>query len=326
MCNTSWLLRLIGLMAAVPALAGCAAAGKPAMLRVEMDETHVLIHRQPPAEPPIVARYRHADVPFKPYVDHLASPAGVNVLRDAPHDHLHHHGLMFAVRVDDVGFWAETPESGHQIQRDLSNVRVQKQAGSQKATLTQRLDWTTPDRSRVMLHEERTVTVHAGPGLAATLLTWRSELSLPEDVASAVLGGSEYYGLGIRFVPSMDEVGELFNASGGTGVGGTNGSRALWCAYTAEANGHPVTVALFDHPENVRHPATWFTMTTPFAYISATLRLHQETLTLQQGRPLALHYGVAVWDGRAEPAAIERVHRRWVELIPSERQSQEQQP
>ena len=35
--------------------------------------------------------YRHSDVPFKPYVKELFTPSGVNVLLDAPPDHLHHH-------------------------------------------------------------------------------------------------------------------------------------------------------------------------------------------------------------------------------------------
>ena len=39
----------------------------------------------------VLLRYHYRDVPFKPYVQQLFSPRGVNVLRDAPADHLHHH-------------------------------------------------------------------------------------------------------------------------------------------------------------------------------------------------------------------------------------------
>ena len=42
-----------------------------------------------------------------------------------------------------------------------------------------------------------------------------------------------------------------------------------------------MTVAMFDHPTNVRHPANWFTMTEPFAYLCATLGLQHETLKLE---------------------------------------------
>ncbi|MHC4656733.1 MAG: DUF6807 family protein, partial [Planctomycetota bacterium] len=47
----------------------------------------------------LLLRYPYKNVPFKPYVQQLFSPAGVNILRDAPADHLHHHALMFAVKV-----------------------------------------------------------------------------------------------------------------------------------------------------------------------------------------------------------------------------------
>ena len=75
-----------------------------------------------------------------------------------------------------------------------------------------------------------------------------------------------------------------------------------------------VTVAVFDHPKNVRHPATMFTMPAGFAYISATLNLMEEPLTIEAGKPLLLRYGVAVWDGEAEPAEVERVYARWAKL------------
>jgi hypothetical protein len=71
---------------------------------------------------------------------------------------------------------------------------------------------------------------------------------------------------------------------------------------------------MFDHPDNPRHPATWFTMARPFAYLSATLRLHEEPLKLVSGKPLTLRYGVALWDGRPETAQIDELHRQWVAM------------
>jgi hypothetical protein len=41
--------------------------------------------------------YAFATNQFKPYVRELYTLRGENVLRDAPPDHLHHHGLMYAV-------------------------------------------------------------------------------------------------------------------------------------------------------------------------------------------------------------------------------------
>ena len=84
------------------------------------------------------------------------------------------------------------------------------------------------------------------------------------------LSGSHYFGLGMRFVRSMDG-GEFFNADGKEGTifrGEERLVRSNWCAYTAAIDGKPVTVAMLGHPDNPRHPTTWFTMAKPFAYLS----------------------------------------------------------
>ena len=48
-----------------------------------------------------------------------------------------------------------------------------------------------------------------------------------------------------------------------------------------------------------------------FAYLSATLNLWKEPLELKAAEPLALCYGVALWDGTVEPADVEALYRRW---------------
>ena len=79
-----------------------------------------------------------------------------------------------------------------------------------------------------------------------------------------MLSGIHYYGLGMRFLTSMDNGGRFFNADDKPGdvIGGDQRlTPTKWCAYTAKADGKPVTVAIFDHPANLRHPAKLFTMT-----------------------------------------------------------------
>jgi hypothetical protein len=272
-------------------------------------------------------------VPFKPYLDYLVSPAGINVLRDAPHDHLHHHGVMLAMRVEGIDFWVERPGAGSRVDRGLSDITVEHRGGAERVHFTQRLDWTLPDGD-VVLQEQRTLAVYARDDLPATLVEWRSVLSVPVRerilAPAATLDGVEYHGLGVRFVQSMDEIGTFANASGAGGSGAegaaaTNNVRSPWCAYTAEAGGQPVTVVVFDHPRNTRHPATWFTMISPFSYITATLGLHNEPLIVRADRPLSLRYGVAVWDGRPDPVRIDGLYREWIRLseaaAPQEQQS-----
>jgi hypothetical protein len=248
--------------------------------------------------------YQAAANPLKPYVAQLRTPGGVAVLRDSPADHVHHHALMFALSVEGVTFWEEKANGGRQVPRELQRERDR---------LSQVLDWTTPE-GKVVLREERFLRLHETPARAATLLTWRSRLRTPADRASVTLTGSHYYGLGARFVVAMDTGGVFANSAGAVGdvVRGTERlTNAAWCAYTAAVDGKPVTFALFDHPANLRHPSRMFTMTAKFAYLAATLNLWKEPYTLEAASPLDLRYGVAVWDGKIEPGAIEALYHRW---------------
>jgi hypothetical protein len=263
----------------------------------------------------VVLRYRYEDVPFKPYLQELFTPNGVNVLRDAPADHLHHHALMFAVAVDGVNFWEEQNQPGRQKHRSFAHyVDVGDEETLNMSGFDEHLDWVDPRTDRVLLKEVRTIKTFGKEDRDVTLVTWQSKFIPPAGTDSATLTGSAYFGLGMRFLKSMDTGGRFVNSEGQDGVSGTNERRAKWCAYSATAEGKDVTIAMFDDPSNARHPATWFTMDNPFAYLSATLNLHKEPLKVTSTEPLVLRYGVALWDGRVEESRINEVYESWIAL------------
>ncbi len=290
-------------------LAGAAAYGQ-ADLRVEADQSAVVFKL---ADKPL-AKYQYVENPAKPYLAELYSPGGVNVLRDSPIDHKHHHGLMFAVAVDGVDFWAEGDKFGLQKHREGQAPQVIERDGRSWAVGTQKIDWVAPPNDKLLLQETRTMVVGRVADSKATLVGGQLVLETPPGKDSATLTGSPYFGLGMRFVLSMDKGGSFLNADGKTGVKGTNEARSAWCAYSASADGKPVTVAMFDLPQNPRHPATWFTMDEGFAYMAATLNLSKEPLKIQSGKPLVLRYAVAVWDGKVEKAQIDQLYQRVVKL------------
>lgn len=264
----------------------------------------------------LLLEYTYVASPFKPYAKHWCTPRGTNVLRDAPHDHLHHHALMYAIGIDGVDFWSEGGKAGRQVHRGLEGVQTCQRDGFTVATFTQKLDWVGSGEDS-KIREQRTLEVYRKKDLDASLLTWRARFEPQASGKPVELTGRHYFGLGMRFVVSMDKGGRFFNPSGKPGeiVRGTEKlTRARWCAFTAKTGDKPVTVAMFDHTGNVRHPATWFTMTAPFAYLSATLDLYRKTLTIPAGRPLELCYGVALWDGEVEPSRVEELYRKWLKL------------
>lgn len=260
----------------------------------------------------LVLRYRVSGKGHKPYVQELTTPGGTNVLRDAPADHLHHHGLMFACRVNGVNFWEEPADSGWQKHQKWVTQTVKQAGDREEAVLTEHLLW--KDRTgKVLLEEERTLTVPARRAGQAAVLTWQTTLKPPAGVETATLTGAVYHGLGCRFPKAMDSGGRFHNAAGVSGKAAKLlGTRAAWCAYTAEAGaGKPVTVALFDDPANPRAPARWYPKDDGFSYLSVTLGLDKEPLKVTRAAPLTLRYGVLAVDGVATREALAAALATW---------------
>ncbi len=256
-----------------------------------------------------IVRYRYADVAKKPYVDQLFTPSGVQILRDSPDDHKHHHGLMFAIAADGVNFWEESEaNSGTEKGENFKEI---------PDGFEQDVSWIDPSSEKPVLVERRTIEAIPSADLGATLIEWCTTLETSPDRDEVVLDGHPYYGLGMRFVQSMDVGGRLFNADDKPGElieGDHRLTSTRWCAYTAKADGKPVTVAIFDHPTNPRRPATMFTMQMPFAYLSATLNAWREPIALKAGQPMELRYGVALWDGEVDKSTVEQLYQRWLNL------------
>ena len=113
---------------------------------------------------------------------------------------------------------------------------------------------------------------------------------------------------------SMDKNGIFINADGKAGKifrGTEQLTPGNWCAYHAIVGGKPVTVAMFDHPDNFK-TVTWFTMLEPFSYLAATLKYHETSFMLKSEDDLSLTYGIALWDGKPEKAVIEQAYQAWL--------------
>ncbi len=224
---------------------------------------------------------------------------------------------MFAVSADGVTFWTETPAGGKQVSRELGAPEITVEPDCSRISFTQALDWVAPDADSPTLVEKRTLELLQPDGLEATLLTWSSSLVPGGDGESVKITGEHYYGLGCRLLQSLDRVGRFVYATGEPGPivrGKERVTPSAWCAYVVPAEDAQLTVAVFDHPNNPRHPATMFTMPEHFAYLSATLNVWKEPLTIAPGQPLSLAYGVALWDGEASAEEIERTYQKWAFL------------
>ena len=79
------------------------------------------------------------------------------------------------------------------------------------------------------------------------------------------------------------------------------GQRARWVSTTGASGGE---VVMMDHPDNPRHPVTWFTRKN---LLGAGL-LMEDDLVVEAGETLELRYGVAVLNDEPTVAAIEDLY------------------
>ena len=132
-----WYVGFVLAREAVAGMCGCSTGSREFGVSYNNREGIIKIGGQP------VVLYAFGEVPYKPYVQELRSPAGVQVLRDAPADHLHHHALMFGIGVDGVDFWAETPGCGKQVHK--SNSIMADGRTGETGRLVEKLDWMGPE-------------------------------------------------------------------------------------------------------------------------------------------------------------------------------------
>jgi hypothetical protein len=257
--------------------------------------------------------YSFAPQRFKPYVKELSPLGGENILRDAPFDHLHHHALMYGIRVNGINFWEEV--SGNGVQKVIWTSRpVCAEAGTDgqaQGKFEQVLHWVAPqdaflpDTAPVaLLVERRALVLTVNPARQEVALEWKSKFEVGGKTNTVTLGGATYHGLGLRFRQNLDKLAAHRLAGTPDSPAGPvldlansrqDLSPAPWAAVSFDEPGHPATLALAGHPANLRGDAVYFSMLTPFPYLSATQGLDKQPLIFHRGDTFELNYLVLVY-------------------------------
>ena len=257
---------------------------------------------------------------FKPYLKELRTLKGYNLLRDAPYDHLHHHALMYGIKVNGVNFWEETPGCG--TQKPIATipwVESRNAAGDPQFTLQQIINWLAPEdvalqdtAPRALLVEHRTLILTINAARQEVALRWKAAFEVGSKTNQVTLTGANYHGLGMRFLPELDPLAKHLNAGGAPDLNGRQDvSRHSWGSVSFDQPLHPTTLALLGHPSNGRGNAWFFTMRTPFAYLSATQHLDQEPLIYRRGEKFELNYLVTLYSELKSPEPINQRAQEW---------------
>jgi len=263
---------------------------------------------------------------YKPYVKELHTLGGLNVLRDSPSDHLHHHALMYGIRVNGANFWEERAGAG--VQRVVRSVKPELSsdpAGRPQARFSQTIHWVIPDdaflpaaNSTPLLIEQRTLTLVVDEAGQEVALHWKSQFEVGNKTNTVELAGANYHGLGMRFMEELDPLAAHLNSGGAPDLaaGKQNVSRHAWGSVSFQGPGKSAHLVLAGHPSNAGGEAAFFTMRTPFAYLSATQELDRTPLVYHAGDKFELNYLVTLYPAPKTAASIDERIRRWTSAKP----------
>lgn len=259
--------------------------------------------------------YAFAATQFKPYVRELFTLSGTNVLRDAPADHLHHHGLMYAIRINGVNFWEETDSPGREQHIKFTSIDANGASGS----FTEKLHWlpsADPPDAAPFLIETRTLTISVAQARDEVSLGWHASFEVGPRANRIRLHGSDYNGLGLRLPETWDRSARHENSENAAYI--TAGKRdvfpARWAAVREGSDNSPQVVLFGDKVGN-GGTTMFFSMTDPFTYLSVTQGLDKTPLEYKDGDRFQTRYLVLVYSKARAPHEIEARYRQWLSQL-----------
>ena len=221
-------------------------------------------------------------------------------------DHVWHRALWWSWKVlNGSNFWEENQQGSEPTQVEVTHTP----AGDAQINIT--IMYHLPDKSPV-LQEKRRIHVSSPDESGSYFIDWQAHFTAlgPEEV---VFAKYRYGGLSIRMAAELNEA-PAWTFLADTDEATVNGTSVptRWMAYQGVApNSQPATLALFDHPDNPRYPATWLVRDN-YPYMNPTFP-GEEDYTLKPKESFTLRYGILVHQGPLPKRQIERQWKRFAQ-------------
>jgi len=209
----------------------------------------------------LFTEYYYRNVP-RPFCYPLIGPGELPMTRNWPmknapdeeHDHPHHRSLWFTHgAVNGQDFWTEAKEFGKISHEAFDEIKSGKDVGLIKS----RNKWVGKDGS-IVCTDEQILRIFNGPPNERLL---DFEITLHASNGEVTLGDTKEGSMAVRLAETMRLKGKVGKGhivnSEGVRDGDTWGKRAAWCDYYGPVEGKIVGIAIFDHPQNPRHPTWW---------------------------------------------------------------------
>ncbi|MSU24553.1 MAG: hypothetical protein EXS32_12120 [Opitutus sp.] len=264
--------RVLPLLALTGLLASCLAptASEPAVKLTKLeDRVRVEVGGQ------LFTDYIFGDGASRSYCYPILATDGTPLTRDFPMkkdtgddtDHPWQRSLWFAhSMVGGIDFWNEGSGDAGRSPKDKGHTKldalVEVTSGA-RGVIRTRDRWLAPD-GRLICTDERTLRFHANA--TGRFIDFEITLQALPD-APLLIGDNKDGTMATRVAQWMTMPHKIKNVETGgqghivTAKGDVDdkawGTRADWCDYHAPHHGHTYGIAIFDHPQNLRHPTWW---------------------------------------------------------------------
>ncbi len=287
----------------------------------------------------------------KPVLYPLRTASGVAVTRGYPLDrvagervdHPHHIGLWFNYGdVNGLDFWNNSGAASAERAMSMGAIRhravTHVEGGEGRGALDVAMDWLAPDGT-ALLREDTRFAFHAEGNLRmvdriATLTALEEAVSF-EDNKEGALGLRVTRALEMPSTRPVDVLaedgsarsttdnegvtGQYRNSEGIAGYPDVWGKRARWMTLSGIVEDRPVTVAIFDHPQNPGFPTYWHARdyglfaANPFGQAVFSEGAEALHFALAPGASTMLRHRIVLFSGHPEPDEVEAAWRDFAE-------------
>ncbi len=246
----------------------------------------------------------------KTFFHPLATVNGEVLTALHPADHPWHCGLWWSWKyINGLNYWEWDWGKGNDGKTEGVNELSGKQVATHRdfsAEVVLKFIYHATDMPPV-LTETRTLSI-AGPDKDGNYrIEWTSvfiagdkPVKLDRTPPSKTMGG--YAGLSLRFPKGLKGWRFLTSENAAIAAQG-NGKNAQWGDFSGPAAG----IAVFDHPENLRHPSLWY-LNEDLPFFSPAV-LYKGPLELAPKQELKLRYRVLVHSGTAQKELLDKEWR-----------------
>lgn len=264
----------------------------------------------------VFTEYRYAN-PGKPILYPVIGPHGIPMTRNYPmqdgvageaKDHPHHQSMHYNHPVSGHDFWHG--KNGERIRHDEI---LKAELHGDEALIVSRNSW-IHNAKRIC---SDTTEIRCGVTDGGRYIDFK--ISVHASDGEITFEDSKEGSMAIRTHPALNLQGEVAKGSAinSEGIKGIEiwGKAARWVDYWGPIGDKTVGIAIFDHPDNPRHPTTWHARdygliaANPFA--KQHFKAGDGPLTLKQGESVTFAYRFFFHEGSHETVGIPAHYEAW---------------